>query len=272
MITFLLWNIRRQPLQKSISQIASRNSVDLILLLESDFHPTSLLSELNPAGEAVYEYSPTPLNACEKVQIYSRIPSEFVIPFDEDNRTTSRLIKLATKDILLVVFHGVSKTNFDDDSQSWELGNLARFISSAENRAGHKRTVLAGDLNMQPFENGVVSAGGLHAVMSREIARKNSRNVQNREYAYFYNPMWGLYSNGDNHPPATFYYQSSNNKAYYWHMFYQVLIRPELLDSFRDDELRILDNDGVNSLLNRNKIPNSSNFSDHLPVIFKLDL
>jgi exonuclease III len=272
MITFLLWNIRKQPLQKTIAQIASINGVDLILLLESEIHPTSLLSELNPVGKALYEYSPTPLNVCEKVQIYSKIPSQYLIPFDEDERATSRLIKFSTMDILLVVFHGVSKTNFDEDSQSWEMANLARFISSAEKRAGHKRTILAGDLNMQPFENGVVSAGGLHAVMSRDIASKNSRTVQNREYTYFYNPMWGLYSNGDNCPPATFYYPSSNNKAYYWHMFDQVLIRPELLDYFKDDELRILDNDGVSSLLSRNRVPNKSDFSDHLPLIFKIDI
>jgi exonuclease III len=270
MITFLLWNIRKQPIQKTISKIALENKADIVLLLESDLHPTILLRELNPVGTAIYEYSPSPV--CEKVQIYSRIPSQYLIPFDEDERTTSRLLKLSHIEFLLIVFHGVSKTNFDEDSQSWEMGNLARFISSAENRAGHKKTILAGDLNMQPFENGVVSAGGLHAVMSRDIANKKSRIVQSREYTFFYNPMWGLYSNGDNRPPATYYYQSSNSKAYYWHMFDQVLIRPDLLAYFKDEELRILDHDGNNSLLNQNRVPNKSVFSDHLPLIFKLDL
>jgi hypothetical protein len=272
MITFLLWNIGKQPIARTVSNIAMRNNVDLILLLESELQPATLLSELNPLGQSLYEYSTSPLNACEKVQIFSKLSSRYLIPVDEDKRATTRLLKLSTMDILLVVFHGVSKKDNDDDSQSWELGNLTHFISSAENRVGHKRTILAGDINMHPFDNGVVSAGGLHAVLSRDIAKKHSRIVQDREYTYFYNPMWGLYSNGVGNPPATFYYSSSKNKAYYWHMYDQVLVRPALLDYFKDNELRILDSDGSISLLNKNGIPNKSRFSDHLPLIFKLDL
>jgi len=272
MITFLLWNIAKRPITKTISNIAEIHNVDIILLLESELQPATLLIELNPLGQSSYEYSVSPLNACKKVQIFSKIPSRYFVPIQEDERATARLIKLSKIEILLIVSHGISKKNYDDESQSWEVGNLSRFISSIENRVGHKKTILAGDLNMHPFENGVVSAGGLHAVMSRDVARKKSRFVQKHEYPYFYNPMWSLYSNGATNPPATFYYPSSNNKAYYWHMFDQVLVRPELLDYFKDDELRIITNDGTTSLIDKNGIPNKIKFSDHLPVIFKLDL
>jgi hypothetical protein len=52
--------------------------------------------------------------------------------------------------------------------------------------------VLVGDFNMNPFQEGVVAANGLNAVMARRVAaRRRTRVVQEREYPFFYNPMWG---------------------------------------------------------------------------------
>jgi hypothetical protein len=62
---------------------------------------------------------------------------------------------------------------------------LANSIRSVEQKIGHTRTILVGDLNMNPFEEGVVSAAGLHAVMTRRIAEKQSRIVQEKEYPFF---------------------------------------------------------------------------------------
>src|SRR5688572_24118173 len=137
MITFLLWNIAKRPIIETISNIAKLHNVDIVLLLESELKPTALLAELNPLGQSSYEYSVSPLNACKKVQIFSKIPSRYFIPIEEDERATARLIKLSKIELLLIVFHGISKKNFDDESQSWEIGNLSRFISSIENRVGH---------------------------------------------------------------------------------------------------------------------------------------
>ena len=43
-----------------------------------------------------------------------------------------------------------------------------------ENKAGHKRTVLVGDLNMNPFETGLVTASGLNATMTRKLPRRKN--------------------------------------------------------------------------------------------------
>ena len=58
---------------------------------------------------------------------------------------------------------------------------------------------------------------------------------------------------------------------FFWHIVDQVLLRPDMLDSFRNEELRILTEDGEQSFLSRNGLPNTSVASDHLPLLFKLN-
>ena len=55
-------------------------------------------------------------------------------------------------------------------------------------------------------------------------------------------------------------------------MFDQVLVRPALLDVFRNEELTILTDDGSTRLLSSTGRPRKDAFSDHLPVAFTLDL
>jgi hypothetical protein len=123
---------------------------------------------------------------------------------------------------------------------------------------------------MNPFEDGVVIAKALHAVMSRDIAERRSRVVQTKKYPFFYNPMWSLF--GDASPPGTYYYRTSTHKTFFWNMFDQVLIRPELLSSFRNENFKILTMAGNTSLLTSRYRPNSKIASDHLPLLFTLDL
>jgi hypothetical protein len=53
-------------------------------------------------------------------------------------------------------------------------------------------------------------------------------------------------------------------------MYDQVLLRPGLAEKLND--LRIIDHDGMESLLTRYKLPKTSVGSDHLPITFNLDL
>ncbi len=81
--------------------------------------------------------------------------------------------------------------------------------------------------------------------------------------------MWGLF--GDRTPgPAGTYYHAASGLSHYWHMFDQVLLRPDLMDSLA--EVRILDSDGQESLLTDAGNPRSSTASDHLPLLVRLNV
>lgn len=85
------------------------------------------------------------------------------------------------------------------------------------------------------------------AVMSRQVAQLRTRKLQEREYPFFYNPMWSLLGDATPGPPGTYYYSPSGHASYYWHTFDQVLLRPDLLDVFENRDLHILDTDGEQS-------------------------
>jgi len=57
---------------------------------------------------------------------------------------------------------------------------------------GHSRTFLAGDFNMDPYDDGMLGAGALHGMMTRRTALLGSRIVDGGRYHMFYNPMWGF--------------------------------------------------------------------------------
>jgi hypothetical protein len=129
--------------------------------------------------------------------------------------------------------------------------------------------MLVGDLNMNPFEAGVVGAHGLHAVMTRADARRVERSIQGVAYRFFYNPMWGHFGDRSAGPPGTYYLKASKPINYFWNIYDQVLLRPALLESLTS--LEIVDSDGSNSLVTENGVPDSERGSDHLPILFRLD-
>ena len=177
-----------------------------------------------------------------------------------------------TENFLLVAAHCVSKLDASGDSQAMQAVEFAAEIIRAENDVRHSRTIVAGDLNMNPFEAGMVAANGLHGVMSRDLALEREREVQNKFYRYFYNPMWSLLGDASPGPAGTHYYRRAEMVNYFWNMYDQVLLRPDLLSSFRNGDLEIVCSDGQNSFLKRSGLPDDKRFSDHLPIAFKLQL
>ena len=137
----------------------------------------------------------------------------------------------------------------------------------------HLRTVLVGDLNMNPYEDGIVSAKGLHAVMTRERAQQGRRTVRyNLSNAYFYNPMWRHFGEQPSGHAGTYFFRSPRERADFWNVYDQVLLRPELLPYFRDEDLKILHCAGTKSLLDPNGVIDRTVASDHLPILFRLSI
>jgi hypothetical protein len=271
MTVFVFWNLHNQQLGHMIANLAVTYDVDVFMLAECDIGPSRLLSDLNRSGSSPYHYVRN--IGQEKIQIYTKFSAEFVTSVLDGPRFTIRHVTLpATAGLLLVVSHFPSKVNWDEHSQAAESTILAQEIAQAEVSVGHQRTVLVGDLNMNPFESGVVNAAGLHAVMSKSIALNRSRTVQGRSYRYFYNPMWSLLGDASDGPPGTHYYNRSSHREIFWNMFDQVLIRPDLLDRFNNRDLMVLDTDGTTTLLTANGLPDTTVASDHLPILFTLNL
>ncbi|MFC1835803.1 endonuclease/exonuclease/phosphatase family protein [Thermodesulfobacteriota bacterium] len=272
MINFLFWNLgKNKSISALVANMARVHEVDVIMLAECSITPTEMHNALRDAVGRAYHYSPG--RGCRKIEVFARFPHRYIRPIFEANRLTIRHLKLPGRmDILVAVNHFPSKVHWEERDQTMEATRLASAIRRAESMAEHSRTILVGDLNMNPFESGMVGASGLHAMMVRSVAAKGQRVVQETEYPFFYNPMWAFFGDGTPGPPGTYYYADSKHVVHFWNMFDQVLIRPELLPAFRNERLRILDSDGEVSLLSDNGLPSKRVASDHLPILFALEI
>jgi hypothetical protein len=266
---FLFWNLNKKPLENTIVRLAAVHDVDVLMFAECGISPATLLTTLNTEGASDYHYAPC--RECTKIHLYTRFSDRLLPILLETDRLTIRRMTLPNSpEILLAVVHVISKVHYSRESQEEESRELSRTIREAEDFAGHRRTVLCGDLNMNPFEYGVVGAGTLNAAMTKEIALRPARTIQNRSFRYFYNPMWAHFGDATGTPPGTLYYPKSDHLCYYWNMFDQVLLRPELLPMWNAETLTILKNDGEQVFLNDFGRITDDEMSDHLPIVFEL--
>ena len=269
MPNFFFWNLNGKHLEGLVAQAAATFDVDILLLAENEIATSTLRRALASLGSTYLEVR----NLCPRVKIFVKFASEYIRPIEEGPRySISKLSLPARKEILLATAHLPSKREFSAFSQAQECARLARSIASAEELVGHKRTLFIGDINVNPFEDGVVGASALHAVMTRDTAAKNSRMVQGEEYSFFYNPMWGHFGDrSGGRPRGTYYYEKAEHVVFFWNIFDQVLLRPALAAGFRDEDLSIVSHIGSTTLVDGDGKPDSRNASDHLPLLLRLE-
>ncbi len=270
---FLFWNIKKNSIGRVLSDIVEEHKVEVVILAEcSDKIEIEILNGLNTETDDLFHL--TASNET-RVVIYTRFPDDFIKSEYNDEFLTVRRVSLpARREILLAVIHFPSKRHesYKEPRDRQKLvSDLSSRIREIESRVGHSRTVLTGDLNMNPFEEDMISANGWHAVMTRDIARKRTRLVQKEFYPFFYNPMWGRFGDDTEGPPGTYHSKKGLLSEYFWHMWDQVLIRPDLLESFDSASLQILKECGGASFVKPSGIPNAR-LSDHLPLLFALEI
>jgi hypothetical protein len=269
-VTFLFWNLARRDIPDAVASIVLEHQVDVVLLAESRISAVSLLRRLNSDERSPYYLAPSVDGA--KVDIFCRFLPNFIPSSDDElgRRVSLRKIRLpGRQEVLLCVIHLPSRKDYEENDLTHGAVELNRLIRQAERRARHKRTIVVGDFNMNPFSRGLTSADGFNAVMTLQVARQGSRKHEIQRHPFFYNPMWGHFNDGAAKPGGTFYYRPRGYESLYWHMLDQVLIRPELISKFEASSLRILDVCSEGKLTNKTGRPK---VSDHLPIIFGMNL
>jgi len=270
MLRIMFWNAGRAPLD-AIAQIAESERVDILALAEPAHTLTSYLLALNGRNDRPpFLASPS---HCRRISLYARLPGESLSTVSDSQHMTIRLITLPIgAPFLLVCAHLRSKLYQDTESQKASLFPVAQEIRSAEVRAGLDRTVLVGDLNADPYETALVAALGFHGVMTRERAERGDRVVEGRRYPFFYNPMWSFFGDLSAGPPGTYHYARAEQVVPFWHCFDQVLLRPAMLEHFRQDSIRIVTRTKTLNLADEAGYPNAAEFSDHFPIVLALHI
>jgi hypothetical protein len=94
-------------------------------------------------------------------------------------------------DILLGAVHLVSGLHRERSERKAEADPLARAVREAQREpaVGHERTILVGDFNLNPFDDGMIFPSGFGAMMTKGLVRK-SRGTSDRYGGRLYNPIW----------------------------------------------------------------------------------
>jgi exonuclease III len=244
--------------------------VDICLLAECPEDAENILPHLED-GFAVLPRDIA--GAKEKIEILYRADVGELLPLFNNLASGVRVVCLRLVGIPEVNIAGVhfpSKVNLEGIDQALVATSFMSDLQNLEAEFSNDRTILVGDLNMNPYEAGVVGAQTIHGVMSREVARRGERVIGGRTYKFFYNPMWGCFGDRTPGPAGTYFLSSTKPTNAFWQIYDQVLLRPSLMDSLR--ALQILDSDGQESLLTRSGRPGREGISDHLPIFFEIDL
>ncbi len=285
MLTVLFWNFNSQARDQEsiVTRVVRRHGVDFLVLDEATTIHEKLLAELREVDPA-FRKMPTPST---EFQVFTRFPSSELEPYGSDERLEMWRLRRGTMDILLGAIHFHAANHVELIDRPSEFLAHRTTLLEAEHQAGHHRTVLFGDMNMDPFDPGMINAKtGVGALPSRTLTRLRSRDGTPGSLR-FYNPMASRLgvepSEGQEGSqsyclgaPGTYYFPNQDEtRNLFWRHYDQVLIRPDLLDSFADEEFQILTHvpgpDGeLRELIRCTGNHWKMNDCDHLPILFTL--
>ena len=268
---FLFWNIHKNINAISyLHNIVREEEIDVVGIAE---YPQEYTTD-----NVLRSYPRTflylkPIVDNEKVKIFYRNSRVNIANKMNRRFVTVKQISSLGRKVSLIFCHLPSKINCNEDEQLSRAIAINREINEYEQTNANSRlTIVCGDFNMNPFEKGMVHCEAFHAVMDKRIAMRRSRTVLDTDYYFFYNPMWSCFGDsGKGGIPGTYFFNSSNSIQYFWNMFDQVLIRPELIPYFDNESLKIVTIGKSYNLLNIDGRINTS-ISDHLPIMFNLKI
>jgi len=264
-VKILFWNLNKKDLCGHVCEAAKSSSSDVVVLIESSVAPAQALDALQSDVSPSFYY---PLCTQGRFQLFCRDASLNLAEIYGGNRVSLRRFSYAGTKLILGLVHVVDRWNWDEKNQLIQVSLLAAEIRDKEAQEGHRRTILIGDFNMNPFDQVMNMAAGMNAMMTAKCVERGSRTLQDNKYTYFYNPMWSLFGDRTPGPSGTYYHTSSSNGLYGWNMLDQVLFRPSAILWFQD--VQILTKAGDKLLHTKSGRPDKNAASDHFPLLLTL--
>lgn len=267
-INFLYWNVCNNNISSYIVDACVENKINILILTEcKNIDVDYLIRKLRDEGMF---FQVERINKDSRIMLLHNIKEQINV-IKESKYYSVFNINNGDKKNLLFTLHLPSRYRQEKDDLNMYASQIIREFEQLEEERNTENSIVVGDFNMNPFDSGMISALSFNAVMCLEIAKRRSRKVLQEERKFYYNPMWHLMGNASNLSKGTFYY-STETKSYYWYTYDQVILRPDLINKFDINKLKIIDVVNKKSLVSRNNIPDKKRISDHLPIKFELKM
>lgn len=250
----LFWNTNRKENNLLICDLIRERQINIVVLAEYNDDIDSLA-----INSAMNKYQSI---GCDKLTILGNYND--VEMGAQADRYSFQIIK--SKYILCSLHLPSRMSDGHQERRNIVIDTILHDLKVHEDDLKSKCSIIIGDFNEDPYGDGCLAANHFLGLPYKSTSQH--RIIEGQKFEKFYNPMWNMF--GDfNSPPGTYYYNESNPMGTYWHLFDQVLIRPNLRNCFVDKSLEIVTKTGEHSLLDTRGHPNKIH-SDHLPIIFEL--
>ncbi|MDN3691326.1 hypothetical protein QWZ06_03135 [Chryseobacterium tructae] len=245
----LFWNINKNSLLDEVRNLVEIHNINLLVIIEYGEHEELILKNLQSYNTDFRLIQNIIFN---KAKIFTTLNNIEINEIYGHSRYGIYSLNIENfENLLMGIVHFPSKVNWgNSEDHSGLCTSLREDVELKEFEVEHQRTFVLGDFNMNPFENGLISANGLNNTNSKEIAYLGQRDILNKPFKYFYNPMWnffGEFSKGNT--CGTHYFDTYKYINLHWNIYDQVIIRPDLLDDFHESHLEILTEIDGKSLL-----------------------
>ncbi|MCR4315108.1 MAG: endonuclease/exonuclease/phosphatase family protein [Planctomycetes bacterium] len=262
----VFWNVNGLNDSDMPLSVARETDADVLVLAEYEGNIGVLCQSLRKTGSA---FSSIPMPGCEKISVaYKQGRGNFSPRSASERSSIVYWEQLGNVPILLAFLHLPSKLHRSESDQRHSATLFKNEIESVEKGCGNFNTIILGDFNMNPWEQGMVSTDAFNSLPCLETAKKETREINGERYRFFYNPTWNLL--GDfRGSPGTYFHKSPGVESHYWNMLDQVIMRPSIADRLNKETFRVLDRAGDLNLRGSGGRPG---ISDHLPIYFELDL
>lgn len=260
---FLFWNTNRNSdINSVLCDIIYQKKINIAILAEYKADIQDLVFQSSVKGLMMCEYATV---GCDRIKMIGTFDSKRIAM---SRQAAYYSMQIVDDSLLLCGVHLPSKLHATADKQELCFNEISCDVVVAELECQIENSIVVGDFNQNPYENGCLGAMGFHGIPVAEETAALSRTILRKKYKMFYNPMWNLLGDFD-YPPGTYYCNSNEAINPFWNMFDQVIIRPQLREKFVESSLEIVTETNMYSLVDSKNRPNKK-YSDHLPIIFEI--
>ncbi|MBQ7113679.1 MAG: endonuclease/exonuclease/phosphatase [Clostridia bacterium] len=258
----LFWNTHKNNnINSVLLDVIVENEISMVVLAEYTANADQLIALLSDKGILMRRYMAT---GCDRITVLGSVLN--VEPGPQSKYASMQVINKI--DILCCVHLPSQIYSQGAGMRRVVIGRIISDINQLEAALNTENTIVVGDFNVNPFDEGCIDADMFHGIPTYSVASRKSRVVGDEEFKMFYNPMWNFL--GDfKQPYGTHFYSGNQIGNVFWNIYDQVLIRPVLYDRFTKDQLKIITETQSHSFLTDKGYPNED-ISDHFPIVFEI--
>ncbi len=147
MAAFLLWNIRNENRDLLVQSIVREHQIDIVLLVE--YSPTKTRSDLS---NLLLDDGLVKRSTSERFGVFGRLNYGMIVVAGHDRNALELWDWTPTSGVggRFALVHGLDRMNNDDGTRRVFFRRVADLVKAAE-ATGHRRSIVVGDLNAQPF-------------------------------------------------------------------------------------------------------------------------